>query len=90
MSGRPVAHTSPTNRAYLHCGVLQSELLARHEVCQLLDEDMTEKERHELEEAEEVCRKFLAWELSPTDGAGSQESVRDRLVEVLGRTVPVA
>ncbi|KAI0755181.1 DNA mismatch repair protein MutS [Daedaleopsis nitida] len=67
-----------------------SELLARHEVCQLLDEDMTEKERHELEDAEEVCRKFLAWELSSTDGAGSQESVRDRLAEVLGRTVPIA
>ncbi|KAI0714049.1 DNA mismatch repair protein MutS [Cerioporus squamosus] len=59
-----------------------SELLARHEVCQLLDEDMRDRERQELEEAEEVCRRFLAWDLSST---GRQRSVREILAETLDR-----
>ncbi|RDX49897.1 hypothetical protein OH76DRAFT_495372 [Lentinus brumalis] len=59
-----------------------SELLARHEVCQLLDEDMTDRERQELEEAEEICRKFLSWDLS---AAGRQRPVRAILAETLDR-----
>lgn len=66
--------TRSLNRGY-------SELLTRHEICQLLDEDMTDIERQELEEAEEVCRRFLACDLT---AAGEQGSVRDALAEILG------
>ncbi|OJT13826.1 MutS protein -like protein [Trametes pubescens] len=62
-----------------------SELLARHELCQLLDEAMSDSERHELEEAEEVCRKFLAWDLSGERDGERKPSLRDELAEVLGR-----
>ncbi|KAI8986224.1 DNA mismatch repair protein MutS [Trametes punicea] len=61
------------------------ELLAKHEICQLLDEDMSDVERRELEEAEEVCRKFLAWDLS-RDAREGNPPVRDVLAEVLGRS----
>ncbi|KAI0643124.1 DNA mismatch repair protein MutS [Trametes meyenii] len=62
-----------------------SELLAKHEICQLLDEDMSVPERQELEEAEEVCRRFLAWDLSEGVEGEKSASVRDKLAEVLGR-----
>ncbi|KAH9889862.1 DNA mismatch repair protein MutS [Cubamyces lactineus] len=61
-----------------------SELLHKHEICQLLDEDMSDGERRELEEAEEVCRRFLAWDLS-FEGRDKGASVREVLTEVLGR-----
>ena len=41
----------------------RSSLLAAHELEKLLDKDMTEEEARELEEAEEIGRKFLAWNL---------------------------
>ena len=59
-------------------------MLARHEMCVLLDEDMTSKERQELEDAEEVCRRFLAWKLEH-EQADMSRPVRDVLTEVLGR-----
>ncbi|KAJ8463856.1 hypothetical protein ONZ51_g9983 [Trametes cubensis] len=65
---------------------LYNELLHKHEICQLLDEDMSGTERRELEEAEEVCRKFLAWDLS-SEGRDKGVPIRDTLTEVLGRTV---
>lgn len=46
---------------------------------------MSDTERHELEEAEEVCRKFLAWDLSRERDGECKTSLRDELVEVLGR-----
>ncbi|KAI9058149.1 hypothetical protein FKP32DRAFT_1582301 [Trametes sanguinea] len=61
-----------------------SQLLARHEVCHLLDEDMSEAERHSLEEAEEVCRRFLAWDLS-SETQGRDKPVRDALTRILAR-----
>ncbi|OSD07423.1 hypothetical protein PYCCODRAFT_1463684 [Trametes coccinea BRFM310] len=61
-----------------------SQLLARHEICQLLDEDMSDSERHSLEEAEEVCRRFLAWDLSPLNQK-RDEPVREALARILGR-----
>ncbi|KAI0662083.1 DNA mismatch repair protein MutS [Cubamyces menziesii] len=63
-----------------------SELLHKHEICQLLDEDMSDAERRELEEAEEVCRGFLAWDLS-SQGRDKCVPIRDTLTEILGRTV---
>ena len=37
-----------------------SELIHNHEIGKLQDEMMTKAEQKELEEAEEVCRRFLA------------------------------
>ncbi|KAI0670991.1 DNA mismatch repair protein MutS [Trametes maxima] len=62
-----------------------SELLTKHEICQLLDEDMSISERQELQEAEEVCRRFLAWDLSQGVEGGEVVPVRNKLAEVLGR-----
>ncbi|KAL1744418.1 DNA mismatch repair protein MutS [Schizophyllum fasciatum] len=62
---------------------LTGRLLSTHELGQLLDEDMTAGEREELEEAEAVCRRFLAWDLREDDG----EDVKSKLARVLGRDV---
>lgn len=62
-----------------------SELLARHELNQLLDEAMSDAERRELEEAEEICRRFLAWDILKDRCDGQDASVRNELAEVLGR-----
>ncbi|KAJ7761594.1 DNA mismatch repair protein MutS [Mycena maculata] len=58
-----------------------SDLISTHELGQLLDEAMTDKEREDLEDAEAVCRRFLQWNLEG-DGGGN---VKARLAEVLGR-----
>ncbi|KAL1760365.1 DNA mismatch repair protein MutS [Schizophyllum commune] len=58
-----------------------SRLISTHELGQLLDEEMSEKERDELEEAEAVCRRFLAWNLGDDDGT----EVKVKLAKVLGR-----
>ncbi|KAH9941054.1 muts domain V-domain-containing protein [Amylocystis lapponica] len=61
-----------------------SKLLVTHELGKLLDEEMDDDERRALEEAEEVCRRFLAWDLA-RDGERVQRSVKEVLAEVLGR-----
>ena len=43
-----------------------------------LDEDLTDSEKTELEEAEEVCRAFVAWDLS-----NDVTDVKDRLAKIL-------
>ncbi|KAL1699469.1 DNA mismatch repair protein MutS [Schizophyllum commune] len=58
-----------------------ARLISTHELGQLLDEEMSEKERDELEEAEAVCRRFLAWNLGDDDGT----EVKGKLAKVLGR-----
>lgn len=64
-----------------------SHLLSRHELGQLLDEEMDAEERAELAAAEEVCRKFLAWDLTGEGGGEVVEGgVKAKLREVLGRT----
>lgn len=60
---------------------LFSDLLSRHELNQLLDEEMDEKERDELRAAEEICRRFLAWQLDEEDG----KSTKDKLADILGK-----
>lgn len=48
----------------------------------LLDEEMTDKERAELQDAEAVCRRFLAWDLDI-----DQEDVKDKLKNCLGGSI---
>ncbi|CAL1712854.1 unnamed protein product [Somion occarium] len=60
-----------------------SFLLSTRELGQLLDEDMNEGERTELAQAEEVCKRFLAWDLQ-TEMEG-EEDVNEKLAAVLGR-----
>ena len=61
--------------------VISSYLLTQHELGQLLDEDMDEAERDELREAEEVCKRFLGWDLS--SACGGDDDVKGRLGRVL-------
>jgi len=45
---------------------------------------MTEKERLDLEDAEAVCRRFLAWDLDAPEQAADAKTM---LAQSLGRTV---
>ena len=58
-----------------------STLFATHELEKLLDEDMTEEEARELEEAEEIGRKFLAWNLG--DEKVMDRPLKESLAEIL-------
>jgi hypothetical protein len=60
-----------------------SYLISMHELGQLLDEKMSDEERRDLEKAEAVCRKFLAWKLQ--DDREAQCDVKAKLAEVLGK-----
>ena len=61
-----------------------SQLILVHELEKLLDEDMTEDEKAELEDAETVCRRFLAWDLEDREGLRECD-VKAKLAEVLGK-----
>ncbi|KAF8158095.1 hypothetical protein B0H34DRAFT_749503 [Crassisporium funariophilum] len=62
-------------------------LLSTHELGRLLDEDMTDAERVDLEDAEVVCRRFLAWNLKEEEvGDGREGVVKAKLGDVLGRS----
>ncbi|KAF5369357.1 hypothetical protein D9758_002767 [Tetrapyrgos nigripes] len=60
-----------------------SQHLSTHEIGQLLDEAMSEKEVRDLQDAEAVCRRFLAWNLQDEN---EQHDVKRRLGDVLGKT----
>lgn len=59
-----------------------SELLVNHELNTLLDEKMTEAEEKELEEAEQITRRFCSLDLDPGQ---DHIDVRERLAAILGR-----
>ena len=61
-----------------------SRLLVTHELGQLLDEGMDEEERLDLAEAEEVCRRFLKWDLKAEAERGDGR-VKVKLGHILGR-----
>ncbi|KAF9533174.1 DNA mismatch repair protein MutS [Crepidotus variabilis] len=65
-----------------------SKLVSSHELGKLLDEEMLDTERQELEEAESVCRRFLAWKIKQNDDEdlGTGE-VKRKLAEILGFSV---
>ncbi|KAF4590716.1 MutS protein msh5 [Pleurotus pulmonarius] len=62
-----------------------SELISKHEIVQLLDEEMTEEERGQLEEAEAICRRFIAWDLQAE--AEDPSNIHRKLATVLGIAV---
>ena len=57
-------------------------MLTAHELEKLLDEDMTEEEARELEEAEAIGRKFLAWNLG--DETATDRPPKEFVAEILG------
>ncbi|KAG6837182.1 hypothetical protein H0H93_013409 [Arthromyces matolae] len=59
-----------------------SHLLSTHELVRLLDESMTDKERLDLQDAEAVCRRFLAWDL---DSPEQDADAKTMLARCLGR-----
>ena len=61
-----------------------SQLLVTHELDELLDEGMSEVERLDLAEAEEVCRRFLRWDLK-AEAKREDGRVKVKLGHVLGR-----
>ncbi|KAF9476534.1 hypothetical protein BDN70DRAFT_863087 [Pholiota conissans] len=62
-----------------------SQLLSSHQLGRLLDEGMTDAERVDLEEAEAVCRRFLAWDLKEEGEDICEGEVKKKLAVVLGR-----
>lgn len=60
----------------------ESAAFAAHELEKLLDEDMTEEEAKELEEAEAIGRKFLAWNLD--DETAMDRSPKEFVADILG------
>lgn len=56
-----------------------SDILSRNEIGLLLDEEMTEEEKKELEGCAEVCKWFVGWKMSSEDGV----SIKERLRQVL-------
>jgi hypothetical protein len=76
-------HIASTHQKRRNCVIgtnafVPSVLMAHHELGQLLDEDLTDSEKTELEEAEAVCRTFVAWDLS-----NDVTDVKDRLAKIL-------
>jgi len=56
-----------------------------HELGRLLDEEMTENERKDLQDAEIVCRRFLAWDLQADEEGIAEGEAKRKLAAVLGR-----
>jgi DNA mismatch repair protein MSH5 len=59
-----------------------------HEIGQLLDEEMTQEEIQDLKDAQEVFRRFLAWDIHKEMEQAEIQSgtVKENLAAVLGRT----
>ncbi|KII86749.1 hypothetical protein PLICRDRAFT_164045 [Plicaturopsis crispa FD-325 SS-3] len=67
-----------------------TRLLTTNELRLLLDEAMTAEEERDLEDAEAMCRRYLAWDFSAEDGDVGSGGVRAKMAEVLGRALDVA
>ncbi|KAI0031053.1 DNA mismatch repair protein MutS [Vararia minispora EC-137] len=66
-----------------------SQLLAAREIPRLLDEAMTDQQWREMQEAEQVCRRFLGWDLARKDTDATIEEIRQRLRNLLDQEVDV-
>lgn len=60
-----------------------TRLLSSFAINELLDEAMTPTEQNQLEVAEAICRRFLAWDLNGSGIANGQD-VRSKLPKILG------
>ena len=69
----------------IHHGILSSSLISTHNITRLLDEEMKPEEVDDLAQAEEVCRRFMEWDLSDATGLDTVEAVKAKLAEVLGK-----
>ncbi|KDQ17450.1 hypothetical protein BOTBODRAFT_185628 [Botryobasidium botryosum FD-172 SS1] len=58
-----------------------SALLSQQDICQILAEDTPEHEKQQLRDAEDVCRRFLAWDIRHDHAQG----IMHQLNAVLGR-----
>jgi hypothetical protein len=74
-STREVTTLSPSKPAYTE-RIANSDLISRHEVMQLLDEEMKEDEVKDLLNAEDVCRRFLDWDLDDREGVDVKRKLR--------------
>jgi DNA mismatch repair protein MSH5 len=61
-------------------------LSSMNELGQLLDEDMKEEEVSALEVCENICRRFLKWDL---EGCEEHEDARDKVGKLLEKPVDV-
>lgn len=61
-----------------------SEMIATGQLTRLLDEEMTDLEIEELEVSEEVCRRFMAWDMDEEFG-----DVKTKMAEVLKKSAGV-
>lgn len=67
-----------------------SSILSTYNITRLLDEDMKPDEVEDLAQAEEVCRRLMAWDLSDPDSVVDSTGiggVKAKLAEVLGRNI---
>jgi DNA mismatch repair protein MSH5 len=64
-------------------------LIQRHDVARLLDEAMSEEEQRDLADAEEVCRRFLAVDLTSKEGRTDVLStdIKQLLAQVLSNSL---
>ena len=53
-----------------------SDLISKHEVVQLMDEEMTGEEVADLAEAEAICKRFLEWDLEDRQGLDIKAKLR--------------
>ncbi|GJJ15544.1 hypothetical protein Clacol_009822 [Clathrus columnatus] len=60
-----------------------TDAVARHAIQEIVDDKMTAEEERELENAEAVCRRFLAWDIS-ADMEKDDIDVMGKLKEILG------
>jgi DNA mismatch repair protein MSH5 len=83
MSATDFVWPTPPLRLWSH-----SNLLSTHEIGQLLDEEMTQEEIQDLKDAQDVFRRFLAWDIHKEMEQTEIQSgtVKEKLAAVLGRT----
>jgi hypothetical protein len=77
---------APSTRLSTSTDGAHSRLLQAHEIGRLLDEAMPEADVRELQEAEDVCRRFLAVDLLTDEGCADvlASGAREMLERVLG------
>ncbi|KAJ1306187.1 hypothetical protein OPQ81_010896 [Rhizoctonia solani] len=68
------------NKSVVERARFVSTILSHNEIGVLLDEDMPQEQKEELEVRAAICQRFIAWKMSVDDDVG----VKDRLREVLG------